>query len=90
MLDVHPAHHAATSWRDFFVHIAQVLLGKALVNRGDDPDLPPTITRTQLNAIRGRSDPLPASLDAAHAITMARLNAAAPHPVIIRSGGEKE
>ena len=22
MLDVHPAHHAANSWRDFFIHIA--------------------------------------------------------------------
>jgi len=27
MLDVHPAHHAATSWRDFFVHIATIVLG---------------------------------------------------------------
>jgi hypothetical protein len=22
MLDIHPAHHAATTWRDFFIHIA--------------------------------------------------------------------
>ena len=22
MLDVHPAHHAATTWKDFFIHIA--------------------------------------------------------------------
>jgi hypothetical protein len=27
MLDVHPAHHAANSWRDFFVHIATIVLG---------------------------------------------------------------
>lgn len=27
MLDVHPAHHAATTWRDFFVHIATIVLG---------------------------------------------------------------
>jgi hypothetical protein len=27
MLDVHPAHHAASSWRDFFVHIATIVLG---------------------------------------------------------------
>ena len=27
MLDVHPAHHAATSWREFFVHIATIVLG---------------------------------------------------------------
>jgi hypothetical protein len=27
MLDVHPAHHAANSWRDFFVHIATIALG---------------------------------------------------------------
>ena len=27
MLDVHPPHHAATTWRDFFVHIATIVLG---------------------------------------------------------------
>ena len=27
MLDVHPAHHAANSWRDFFVHIATIVIG---------------------------------------------------------------
>ncbi|MGH9596598.1 MAG: hypothetical protein ACRD3K_07360 [Edaphobacter sp.] len=27
MLDVHPAHHSATTWRDFFVHIATIVLG---------------------------------------------------------------
>lgn len=27
MLDVHPAQHAATTWRDFFVHIATIVLG---------------------------------------------------------------
>jgi hypothetical protein len=27
MLDVHPAHHAASSWREFFVHIATIVLG---------------------------------------------------------------
>jgi hypothetical protein len=27
MLDVHPAHHAANSWREFFVHIATIVLG---------------------------------------------------------------
>ena len=27
MLDVHPAHHAASSWRDFFIHIATIVLG---------------------------------------------------------------
>jgi hypothetical protein len=27
MLDVHPAHHAATTWRDFFIHIATITLG---------------------------------------------------------------
>ena len=26
-LDVHPAHHAATTWRDFFIHIATIVLG---------------------------------------------------------------
>jgi hypothetical protein len=24
MLDIHPAHHAATTWRDFFIHIATI------------------------------------------------------------------
>ena len=27
MLDIHPAHHAATTWRDFFIHIATIVLG---------------------------------------------------------------
>lgn len=27
MLDVHPAHHAASSWREFFIHIATIVLG---------------------------------------------------------------
>jgi hypothetical protein len=27
MLDVHPAHHAATAWREFFVHIGTIVLG---------------------------------------------------------------
>ncbi len=27
MLDVHPPHHAATTWRDFFIHIATITLG---------------------------------------------------------------
>jgi hypothetical protein len=27
MLDVHPAHHAALSWKEFFVHITTIVLG---------------------------------------------------------------
>jgi hypothetical protein len=27
MIDIHPAHHAATTWRDFFIHIATICLG---------------------------------------------------------------
>jgi hypothetical protein len=27
LLDVHPAHHAANSWNEFFVHIATIVLG---------------------------------------------------------------
>jgi hypothetical protein len=27
MLDVHPAHHAAHSWKEFFIHIATIVLG---------------------------------------------------------------
>jgi hypothetical protein len=27
MLDVHPAHHAANTWRDFFIHIATIVVG---------------------------------------------------------------
>ncbi len=27
MLDVHPAHHAASTWRDFFIHIATICIG---------------------------------------------------------------
>jgi hypothetical protein len=27
MLDIHPPHHAASTWRDFFVHIAAIVIG---------------------------------------------------------------
>jgi hypothetical protein len=27
MLDVHPSHHAANTWRDFFIHIATICVG---------------------------------------------------------------
>jgi hypothetical protein len=27
MLDVHPAHHAANTWREFLIHIATIVLG---------------------------------------------------------------
>ena len=27
MLDIHDAHHAAPTWRDFFIHIATIVLG---------------------------------------------------------------
>jgi hypothetical protein len=27
MLDVHPPHHAATTWRDFLIHIATIVVG---------------------------------------------------------------
>jgi hypothetical protein len=27
MLDIHPPHHAASTWRDFFIHIATIVLG---------------------------------------------------------------
>jgi hypothetical protein len=27
MIDVHPAHHAAGTWREFFIHIATIVLG---------------------------------------------------------------
>ena len=27
MLDIHPPHHAASTWRDFFIHIATICIG---------------------------------------------------------------
>jgi hypothetical protein len=27
MLDVHPAHHAASTWKEFFIHIATICIG---------------------------------------------------------------
>jgi hypothetical protein len=27
MIDIHPPHHAASTWRDFFIHIATIVLG---------------------------------------------------------------
>jgi|GEM_PF-3654432 len=29
MLDVHPPHEAAHTWRDFFIHIVTIVLGLA-------------------------------------------------------------
>ncbi len=27
MLDIHPAHHAASTWRDFFIHVGTICVG---------------------------------------------------------------
>src|SRR5271156_1624392 len=27
MIDIHPPHHAASTWRDFLIHIATIVLG---------------------------------------------------------------
>ncbi len=27
MIDIHPPHHAASTWRDFFIHIATIVVG---------------------------------------------------------------
>ena len=27
VLDVHPAHHAASTWKDSFIHIATIVVG---------------------------------------------------------------
>lgn len=27
MLDIHDAHHAASTWKEFFIHIATIVLG---------------------------------------------------------------
>jgi hypothetical protein len=27
MFDIHPPHHAASTWRDFFIHIATIVIG---------------------------------------------------------------
>src|ERR1039458_4923029 len=37
MLDIHPAQHAASTWRDFFIHIATIVLGLMIAV---GPDLP--------------------------------------------------
>ena len=38
MLDVHPPHHAATTWRDFFIHIATIVLGlEQTIERSTNP-----------------------------------------------------
>ena len=59
----------------------QVLCGEALINLGSFPDLPPTITRTTLNAIHNRNAKLSPSLRAARALTLARLAAADSAPL---------
>jgi hypothetical protein len=33
MLDVHPAHHAASTWRDFFIHIITIVIGLLIAIR---------------------------------------------------------
>jgi hypothetical protein len=34
MIDVHPAHHAASTWRDFFIHIAGCPIRDGLIVMG--------------------------------------------------------
>ena len=51
----------------------QILCGEALINLGSFPNLPPTITRLTLDAIRNRNGTLSPSLRAARAVTLARL-----------------
>jgi len=58
----------------------QVLCGEALLNLSSFPDLPPTVTRPELSALRGRNTPLSPSLNEVHALTMARLSAAILKP----------
>jgi len=58
----------------------QLLCGEALLNLGSFQGFQTEITRSQLNALRGRNDPLPPSLGAAHALTLARINSATAEP----------
>jgi hypothetical protein len=32
MLDVHPAHHPASTWKGFFIHIATICVGLLIVS----------------------------------------------------------
>ena len=61
----------------------QILCGEALLNLSSFPDLPPTVTRSELSALRGRNEPLPPSLNNAHALTIARLSAPVLKPVVL-------
>src|SRR5580704_4165927 len=51
MLDVHPAHHAANTWRDFFVHIATIVLG-LLIAVGLEQTVEYSHHRHQLHDVR--------------------------------------
>jgi len=37
MLDVHPPHEAAHTWKDFFIHIATIVVGLLIAIGGEGP-----------------------------------------------------
>jgi hypothetical protein len=85
LLDVHPAHHAASTWRDFFVHIATIVLGLCIAvgleqtveflhHRHQRHQLQQDLREEGLNNRAGR-DALLRYLDLTESITLDRLSA---------------
>jgi hypothetical protein len=52
MLDIHPAHHAATTWREFLIHIATIVLG-LLIAVGLEQAVEALHRHHQLNQLHG-------------------------------------
>jgi len=44
MLDVHPPHKPAHTWRDFFIHIATIVIGCSSPSASSNPSKPSTTT----------------------------------------------
>ena len=51
MLDVHPAHHAATTWREFLIHIATIVIG-LLIALGLEQTVEYVHHRRQISEVR--------------------------------------
>jgi hypothetical protein len=68
MLGVHPLHHAASTWRDFFIHIISIVIGLLVAI-----DLEQTVEAIRLpwQQIRSQQRIVAASLS--HAQSVARI-----------------
>ena len=56
MLDIHPPHHAANTWRDFFIHIITIVIG-LLIALSLDPEWKRSTVATSSTSPKSTSTP---------------------------------